>query len=617
MEKIVEKIKNYSYSVKAVNVFNKLKKGTEYLEDSINVRVPKLVVKGKCVQDGEPTPDAPVEIKTVKGVSNYLPYPYVDTTKTTNGITFTDNGDGSITINGTSTANASFKLYGVSNKQVPLENKYVTCGVASNSLSIRVVTSTNNTYNIVTGTNINNLFAKVDNTTYKEGYYELVVYSGHTIDNIVVKPMIIDDINKIDYVPYGTWLEVKSIGKNLANYNSSTYELSEKYNFNIGDIKSGKTYSLYLNIDGYTSFNLKYKENEERIKTEYHLTGKVVINFTTDKDGILWFNGFKSDKGTLNNITEIMLVEGIYTKDTIGEYEPYKESTALIDMSKKNLFDKDTIESGKSVSSATGAFYNDTNSFSTDYIYVKGLSNIIWNGYSNSSTGSWGAFYDSNKTYLSGFSFNGNTIKIPTNAVYVRLGILNTYLDTLVIYQGIDLNDTYEFCSIGDIEDIKELSKSMNKTTQRIGKVVLNGSESWVRSGGTTDTIFVGAISTINLGIKDGVKNSLCTHFTYSNPTVKNTYQVYNSGANLCLRFDINEIPDANALKTWLSENPVTVYYILATPTEIEQEVIELPYTYEDATHISSNDELAEVEVDYYSKEIPNMNDLKVEIKEV
>ncbi len=42
--------------------------------------------------------------------SNLLPYPYAETTKTINGITFTDNGDGSITINGTATGQAWFKF---------------------------------------------------------------------------------------------------------------------------------------------------------------------------------------------------------------------------------------------------------------------------------------------------------------------------------------------------------------------------------------------------------------------------------------------------------------------------------------------------------------------------
>lgn len=44
----------------------------------------------------------------VTGGLNLLPYPYAETTKTDNGITFTDNGDGTITIDGTATGAASF-----------------------------------------------------------------------------------------------------------------------------------------------------------------------------------------------------------------------------------------------------------------------------------------------------------------------------------------------------------------------------------------------------------------------------------------------------------------------------------------------------------------------------
>ena len=41
---------------------------------------------------------------------NLIPYPYEETTKTINGITFTDNGDRTITVNGTATADAVFKM---------------------------------------------------------------------------------------------------------------------------------------------------------------------------------------------------------------------------------------------------------------------------------------------------------------------------------------------------------------------------------------------------------------------------------------------------------------------------------------------------------------------------
>lgn len=49
---------------------------------------------------------------TVKKLTNMLPYPFSHTTKTVNGITFTDNGDGTITVNGTATSNADFELCG-------------------------------------------------------------------------------------------------------------------------------------------------------------------------------------------------------------------------------------------------------------------------------------------------------------------------------------------------------------------------------------------------------------------------------------------------------------------------------------------------------------------------
>ena len=50
-------------------------------------------------------PHAPfTEVKLTQSGKNLLAYPYADTTKTVEGLTFTDNGDGSITLNGTATA---------------------------------------------------------------------------------------------------------------------------------------------------------------------------------------------------------------------------------------------------------------------------------------------------------------------------------------------------------------------------------------------------------------------------------------------------------------------------------------------------------------------------------
>lgn len=100
------------------------------------------------------------------------------------------------------------------------------------------------------------------------------------------------------------------------------------------------------------------------------------------------------------------------------------------------LFDKTAITSNTSIASGTGNTYNDNNSFSTDYINIKGYKNICWNGASDSNNNTWGALYDDNKNYLNGFSTKNNTISIDNNVAYVRMGILNSYLDTLKVEKG-------------------------------------------------------------------------------------------------------------------------------------------------------------------------------------
>ena len=88
-----------------------------------NKRMKQLEVYGDCLQSQTPSPDNPSEIQSVGDLitdteseyygkykipvavrgKNLLPYPYHHTTHTRYGITFTDNGDGSITLNGTTT----------------------------------------------------------------------------------------------------------------------------------------------------------------------------------------------------------------------------------------------------------------------------------------------------------------------------------------------------------------------------------------------------------------------------------------------------------------------------------------------------------------------------------
>lgn len=72
--------------------------GESYLQDSDDGKIQDMILYGKSEQ------------KQYTG-KNLLKYPYDNTTKTENGIIFTDNGDGSVTIKGTATTNSYFSFH--------------------------------------------------------------------------------------------------------------------------------------------------------------------------------------------------------------------------------------------------------------------------------------------------------------------------------------------------------------------------------------------------------------------------------------------------------------------------------------------------------------------------
>ncbi len=110
------------------------------INDSANMPLLNLNVYGKTTQDGTPTPDAPVEIVSVENPTvnvckkNLLKI--YSSTNSQNGITFTHNVDGSITVSGTATANSYDIIMGsnlISQKGgVPLKNgNYILSGCPS------------------------------------------------------------------------------------------------------------------------------------------------------------------------------------------------------------------------------------------------------------------------------------------------------------------------------------------------------------------------------------------------------------------------------------------------------------------------------------------------------
>jgi hypothetical protein len=104
------------------------------IDDSSDTHLLGLKLYGKTVQDGVPTPEAPVDmvsvenpVVTIRG-KNLIPFPYTDTTVTKNGITFTVNDDGSIRVSGTATNVSVFTVFQGS---LPLNDVFTLSGVTN------------------------------------------------------------------------------------------------------------------------------------------------------------------------------------------------------------------------------------------------------------------------------------------------------------------------------------------------------------------------------------------------------------------------------------------------------------------------------------------------------
>lgn len=137
------------------------------------------------------------KVTAVKSIGvNLIPYPYFETTITRNGVTFTDNGDGSITINGTTTESTPF-TFGTF-QVVPKQEyffKVIPISGGWGSIYAYVYTdSADEVYDLGDGTK----FTPNGNTASSS----MVLGAGQTFNNLVVKPMLNIGDTALPYRPY-------------------------------------------------------------------------------------------------------------------------------------------------------------------------------------------------------------------------------------------------------------------------------------------------------------------------------------------------------------------------------------------------------------------------------
>ena len=283
------------------------------------------------------------------GGKNLIPYPYTMTTKTESGISFTDNGDGSITVNGTATNSIDFTLCRFTAKKGV---KYFISGCPTGG-------SKSTYYLHMRG--FNQDFGKgavIGGSNDFTNTVDIVINEGTTVENLVFKPQIELGTAATEYELYKTTgdlstadnkyhIPIQLCGKNVLTpgYASSaatrngveisvengavsfdgtataaTYFIMKKQDtFTVPKgiyTLSGGTSDMWLYIEAYN--------NTTRLWQKYDKGSGVTFDLTNETyTGIRLFTVVSSGK-----TVSITLKPQIELGNIQTEYEPYSDSSA-------------------------------------------------------------------------------------------------------------------------------------------------------------------------------------------------------------------------------------------------------------------------------------------------
>lgn len=244
------------------------------------------------------------EIDLLKGTVGYtspnrLPYPYADTTKTVVGVTYTDVGDGTVTLSGTSTAVNSFTLNHQNILLMTLKKgKYILSGCPQGG--------GDNTYCITLNGNINGV-STVIAKDYGDGvefeltedinitHISMSMASGVNVDGLIFEPMIVSaSLGKIPFEPY-----VEDVQTNINEHKSQLDTINSRLYWNNGavvlksvnalELQDGKGRGVWLTYNDSWGSDVSYiiptvNKSVNLGKSDYHFKSVYCESVTQSSD---------------------------------------------------------------------------------------------------------------------------------------------------------------------------------------------------------------------------------------------------------------------------------------------------------------------------------------------
>lgn len=333
---------------KKITKFYASNQGETHLADSDNGKIQDMIIYGRSSQF------------TTTG-KNLLKYPYIETTKTSLGITFTDNKDGSINVSGTGTGAAYYNLYSNS------DGKRLTLA----SGTYKLVAKGRNKCNVFINNGVNS--AKNEGTfTITDGHNDVWCFieapKGLAVDETIYPMIQLASITDESYEPYTGGKpspspsypqEIKSVGdsgsvavkvtgKNILDMKKSresitnsgvTYARNADYSFtrtgtatdSIGNVWMAGGYMVKPNADLSNVFCVLLKGVTYSIKDCVLIAcspdGKALVarneNFVPTQD--MYITGVRNENFIINKTYNDIVYPAAYVGAKALQYEPYRE----------------------------------------------------------------------------------------------------------------------------------------------------------------------------------------------------------------------------------------------------------------------------------------------------
>lgn len=284
---------------------------------------------GENIVDGVQTTVKEIRGKTV-ATENLIPYPYTETTRTANGVTFTVNSDGSVTVNGTATSDADFMLL-----RGPIQSyseSYFLSGCPTGGSDTTYYISEGFTTSKDTGNGV------VFNNLPSDQAWRIVIKSGTTVNNLVFRPMLNAGTTA---KPYSKWFaglknasfeKIVSTGRNLIDPATIISGYISDADFTISGNKNiYRSIKCYLPAGKYTlQSSVAINIIRTMIDGNYltvSIENLTSYTFTTTQSGYVGISFRRENDTNWVDDTNIWLV----FSNTATAYEPYISDTLSAD----------------------------------------------------------------------------------------------------------------------------------------------------------------------------------------------------------------------------------------------------------------------------------------------